>query len=207
MYSIVVMAALTTSGEAPDFGRRGGCSGCSGGGYACSGCYGGCYGGGRHGRGGCSGCYGGGYGGCYGGYGGCSGGYGGGYGGCSGGYGGGYGGGCYGMVGYGGSMPTSTGYMAQAAPTASEANRATIVVNLPADATLTFNGTPTRSTSERRVFTTPPLEPGHNYTYTLTARVTRDGQTTTTTREVAVQPGRSMEVTLEIPTVTASARR
>src|SRR5262249_43122388 len=66
MYSVVLMAALATSGETPDLGRRGGCHGCRGG------CYGGCYGG--YGWG-CHGCYGGGYryGGCYGG---C---YGGGY--------------------------------------------------------------------------------------------------------------------------------
>jgi len=79
MYSMVLMAALTTAVDMPDRGRRGG---------------------------GCCGCYGGmsmGYGGCMGmGYGGCMGmGWGGGYGGCMGmGYGRGYGG-CMGM-GYGG---------------------------------------------------------------------------------------------------------
>jgi len=92
MYSVVLMAALTTGGETPDIGRRGGCHGCQGG----------CYGGRSHGRrgGGCCGC-GGGYGGCYGGGYSCGGGYGGCYGGgwsCGGGYGGmscggGYGGG------------------------------------------------------------------------------------------------------------------
>ncbi len=45
MYSMVLMAALTTGGEVPDFGRRGGCrGGCRGGGYVS--CGGGCYGGG-----------------------------------------------------------------------------------------------------------------------------------------------------------------
>ena len=85
MYSMVIMAALTTAVDMPDRGHRGG------------GCYGGCYGMGY------GGCYGMGYGGCYGmGYGG----YGMGYGGCYGGYRMGYGGyrmgyGGYGM-GYGG---------------------------------------------------------------------------------------------------------
>ncbi len=136
MYSVVLMAALTTSVDLPDLGgRRGGCSGC----------YGSCYGGGgrgghgRRGVGGCCGCSGGGYGygygscmgygygGCMGmgyGYGGCTGmgmGYGGcmgmgmGYGGCHGGfgYGGctgmGYGGGCYGGFGYGGGVILQSG--------------------------------------------------------------------------------------------------
>ena len=73
MYTVVLMMALTTSGETPDCHRRNSCHGggygaCYGGGYYGGGCYGGRYGGG--------GCYGGGYyGGCYGGgygYGGCS---------------------------------------------------------------------------------------------------------------------------------------
>ena len=45
MYSVVLMAALTTGTDMPDCGRRGGCCGCYGG-------WGGCYGG-------CGGCYGG----------------------------------------------------------------------------------------------------------------------------------------------------
>ena len=52
MYSVVLMAALTTTPAVPDFGRhRGGCWG----GYSCCGCYGGygCYG--CYGCSGCSG--------------------------------------------------------------------------------------------------------------------------------------------------------
>jgi uncharacterized protein (TIGR03000 family) len=108
MYSVVLMAALTTGVDLPDFGRRGGCHGCRGGCYGgCYGGYGGCWGGGYG-----YGCCGGGYGGCWGGgygYGCCGGGYGGcwggGYGyGCmgSGCWGGGYGYGCTGYSCYGG---------------------------------------------------------------------------------------------------------
>ncbi len=106
MYSVVLMAALTTGIDLPD---RGGCRG------GCFGCYGGCHGGRRHGcHGGWGGCYGGcygggGWGGCYGGggWGGCYGG--GGWGGC---YGGGMGyGGCYGSgFGYGGCYGSGLGY-------------------------------------------------------------------------------------------------
>ncbi len=83
MYTMVLMAALTTGTDMPDFGRRGGCHGCRGG------CYGGCWGGG--------------WGGCYGGMGmgwggGC---WGGGWGGGCGGMGMGWGGGCYGGIGMG----------------------------------------------------------------------------------------------------------
>ena len=55
MYSVILMAALTTSSATPDFGRRGGCH------SRCHGCSGSC-------GGGCSGCWGGGYGCCGGGY-------------------------------------------------------------------------------------------------------------------------------------------
>lgn len=98
MYSLVLMAALTSGGEAPACHWHGrascwscsGCSGCYGG---CHGCYGGCYGG----------CYSGCFSACYGCYGGCYGCYGcsgmsyGCYGGCYGCYGSSYG--CYGCYG------------------------------------------------------------------------------------------------------------
>ncbi len=191
MYSIVVMAALTTGGEVPDLGRRGsrGCHGCSG-------CYGGGYGGGY----GCSGGYGGGM------YGGCSGG---GYGGCYGGgmYGGGMSGGMAAPGGYGYYGVPSV-YMAQVqSPAPTGPTPATFVVNLPADASLTVDDNPTRSTSARRIFTSPPLEPGRTYAYQLKATITRDGQTFTASQRVTVQPGRETEVTIAIPMVTTTAGR
>jgi uncharacterized protein (TIGR03000 family) len=79
MYSIVLLAFLTTGNEVPEFGRhRHGC--CGGGVYYSTGCSG-CWGGGCYSYGCCGGCYGGGCGGCYGG--GCGGCYGGGCGGAS----------------------------------------------------------------------------------------------------------------------------
>ncbi len=221
MYSVVLMAALTTGMDAPDFGRRG-CHGCHG----CSGCYscGGCWGG----RGCCGGCYGCG-GGCWGGGSSCGGGYGCG-GGCWGGgssCGGGYGCGCGGYASWGGGRVAGTGgayyayspygtpvtYTAQAqgtaaaAPASSGVMPATFVVNLPADAKLTVDGTPMRTTSARRVFATPPLQAGKTYSYTLRAEITRGGETFSATREMAVRPGQRTEVTLDIPTLTTTASR
>ena len=40
MYSIVLMAALSTSAAEPGFGWRHGCCGCSGYSHGCGGCYG-----------------------------------------------------------------------------------------------------------------------------------------------------------------------
>jgi uncharacterized protein (TIGR03000 family) len=174
MYSVVLMAALATSGETPDLGRRGGCHGCRGG------CYGGCYGYGCHG--------------CYGGYSyGCHGCYGGGYAyGC-------YGGGCYGVpvmpgAHHGKPEDTKKKMGSLAGP-----NAATIVVNLPADARLMVDDKPTTSTGERRVLVSPDLTPGKEYYYTLKAEAMRDGQTVKVEQRVDVRAGRETPVTLVLP--------
>lgn len=73
---------------------------------------------------------------------------------------------------------------------------ATIRVSLPADARLTIDGSPTRSTSGEREFITPPLERGHEFTYTLEARVLRDGRPATISKQVAVHAGERTDVTL-----------
>jgi uncharacterized protein (TIGR03000 family) len=219
MYSVVLMAALTTGGHVADFGRGGGrCSDCNGG-CSCSCSYGGCWG--------CSGCWGRGYGGrrgCSGCYGGCYGCYGGGRGGCSGGSYGCYGGYGCGSYAYGTSNPTARTYSYGSAPVTYDTARAPaattdrparlivhlparLIVHLPADARLTVNNTPSTQTSSRRIFNSPPLEPGWRYSYTLKAEVLRDGQRLTTTQQVTVQPGRETDVRLNIPSGTASARR
>ena len=66
---------------------------------------------------------------------------------------------------------------------------AMIVVNVPVDATITIDGTPTKSTSAVRVFATPRLAPGSVYYYNVTAQVVRDGKTLTATEKIAVEAG------------------
>jgi uncharacterized protein (TIGR03000 family) len=218
MYSMVLMAALTTGADMPDFGRHG-CRGCWGG------CYGGCYGG----WGGCYGSWGRGWGGCYGGWGGCYGGmgmgWGGCYGGCYGGWGGGYGGWGGGWAGWGGgwggwgyayappvfsyAAPTALAYnpipVATAVttrsmyPNTSPDNRATITVHLPESATLAVDGKPTTSTSATRHFYSPPLEPGRTYHYTFEARMERDGKTVKAQRSVDVTANDRREITINMP--------
>jgi len=166
--------------------------------WARRGCGGGC-GGGRHhrhgGRGGCaSAC----------GMGGCGmaacGGYGYGAYGSYGGYGG-YGAFTPGGMSYGTYLPAE-----DAAQGTAVSQPATLVVELPADATLTVDGTATTSTSSSRVFITPALQPGRTYTYTLSAQVMRDGGVQTVTREVAVRAGEQTQVQLDIPGTAVVAR-
>jgi uncharacterized protein (TIGR03000 family) len=201
MYSMVLMAALTTATDVPDFGRRGGCCGCYGGWGGCYGGWGGCHGG-------WGGCYGG-WGGCYGGWGGC-------------------GGGCGGWGGYGGGggyvyAPTVSSSAAPVMvasntlpaanavnrsmyynPYPSASKRATIIVHVPENATLVVDGKPTVSTSSTRRFYSPPLESGKSYHYTFEARMGRNGQTVKADQRVDVRAGDKREITLTLPALDRS---
>jgi uncharacterized protein (TIGR03000 family) len=203
----------------------GGYGGCCGSGYG-GGCYGGGYGGCSGGviYGSCSG---GGYGGCSGGYGGYSGGCSGGgyYGSLSGGYYGAMPiqGGYYSAMPYEGgySYSAPSGYPIYSSGTipsqgtyqygwpfdavegsnnyydSNSSAPATIVVSVPADAKLTFDGNATQSSDSVRTFTSPPLQPGKDYQYTLRAEVTRDGKKVERTREVNVRAGQTSQVNID----------
>ena len=214
MYSIVLMAALTTAPEAPDFGRcrcggcRCGCCSCYCGGY-CGGC---CYGGGWchcrarcHCGGWCGGyCHCGGYVYCGGYCGGCCGGYGG-----YGGYGYSNGGAPY----YGPGMPYQPGYGPgtpgkkgeQVPPPKKTEETATLVVTVPQEARLLIDGNPMKSTSSRRVFVSPPLLPGREYYYTLRAEVVRDGQVVATEERAYLRAGSQTTINLQLPAATVAA--
>jgi uncharacterized protein (TIGR03000 family) len=146
-----------------------------------------CGGGGRHGHSGRRGHHGG----CGGG--GCGGG------GC--GYAGGYGHGGHGGYAYGGGF--AAGYALL--DTADMGSTATIVVELPSDATLTIDGEATTSTSATRVFQTPQLEPGRTFHYTFKAQVERDGKVQSVTRRVEVRAGQQTQVSMAPPATTPAA--
>jgi uncharacterized protein (TIGR03000 family) len=176
MYSMVLMAALSTGGDLPAC-HRGGCGGCWGG---CYGCWGGCYG--------CCGCWGGCWG-CYGCYG------------CWGCY------GCYGGWGYS-AYAAPAPYQAAPAQQMSPApesiappkregatfrtptpTSARLIVELPANAKLFVDDQPMKTTSTRRAFRTPTLEPGQSYYYMLRAELVHDGKTVQQTKKVVVRAG------------------
>jgi uncharacterized protein (TIGR03000 family) len=83
---------------------------------------------------------------------------------------------------------------------------ATLVVRLPADARLTIDGYPPRSTSGTRWFVTPPLEPGRTFHYELRAEVERGGKRLTQTRQVAVRAGQESNVTIDFPGPSVAGR-
>jgi uncharacterized protein (TIGR03000 family) len=71
---------------------------------------------------------------------------------------------------------------------------ATIIVSLPADASLLVDGAATTSTSTQRVFVSPELNPGRDYHYTLKAEWVRDGKSVAVSKEVAVRAGEETRV-------------
>ncbi len=83
---------------------------------------------------------------------------------------------------------------------------ATIVVSLPAAATLTIDDAATRSTSATRVFATPTLEAGKAFSYTLKAEIVRDGQKVTTTKVVEVRAGQETRVAIDFPVASVASR-
>ena len=233
MYSMVLMAALTTGSATPAFGHHWhGCCGCWGGGYGCHGCCGcwggygchGCWGGWGHG---CHGCWGGWGHGCHGGWGygchGCCG--------CWGGYDchgccGGWGYACHGCCGgYGGEVvypapgmvppmgapagPPVENVPAEKVPTApkkttsTQLERAQLVVDLPTDAKLFVDGKAVKTGAAKRTFNTPPLEAGQAYYYMLRAEVVRDGQTVEESTRVIVRAGEVARASF--PTLEATA--
>lgn len=90
-------------------------------------------------------------------------------------------------------------------PAASIAAPATLVVTLPENAKLVIDEHSTVSTAATRVFSTPVLEPGKEYFYTLKAEITREGRVETATKRVAVRAGQLTRTTIEIPAALVSA--
>jgi uncharacterized protein (TIGR03000 family) len=110
---------------------------------------------------------------------------------------------------YGNPACGPNGCYAPAASTASTAPTGppaagTVSVTLPADARLLFNGSPAEGTGGTRTFRTPPLTPGQEYAYHLTAEVVRDGRVETATERVVVRAGEEAKVTLD-PTAVRTA--
>jgi uncharacterized protein (TIGR03000 family) len=81
---------------------------------------------------------------------------------------------------------------------------ATIEVTLPADAQLTIDGQSTRSTSDHRLFITPPLGMGKTFHYIFSAKFVREGKTITVEQNVFVRAGRETFVSLDLPTEAAA---
>jgi uncharacterized protein (TIGR03000 family) len=68
-------------------------------------------------------------------------------------------------------------------------NAALIVAHVPEDAQIWFEGEPTVQKGDLRLFTSPPLTPGKDYTYTVRIRWAEDGRQVSQTGLVPVHAG------------------
>jgi uncharacterized protein (TIGR03000 family) len=75
--------------------------------------------------------------------------------------------------------------------------RAAIVVTLPSDAKVYIDGNLMKSTSTERIFTSPTLEPGEAYYYTLRVVAVKDGKEVEAIRRVSVRAGETSRISLE----------
>jgi uncharacterized protein (TIGR03000 family) len=84
--------------------------------------------------------------------------------------------------------------------------RATVVVRVPADATLFAEGRRLTLAGTERTFTTPPL-PAGDWGYTFRAEYARDGETVSRTKRVGVRAGDSLLVDFGDGTAAARSTR
>jgi uncharacterized protein (TIGR03000 family) len=73
-------------------------------------------------------------------------------------------------------------------------NIATMIVRVPANADIWFQGAKTGQRGAQRTFVSPPLEPGQGFTYEVKARWKEDGKDVEQTRQVHVKAGENVDV-------------
>src|SRR5438270_4276593 len=84
-------------------------------------------------------------------------------------------------------------------------NTATLVVSLPADASLTVNDQNLGTAGPARTFVTPTLTAGRYY-YDFKITADRDGTSTLASRRVYFTPGQTVNVDLSFPAPTLAQR-
>jgi len=80
-----------------------------------------------------------------------------------------------------------------------QAGIAHITVVVPPDADVFFDGTPMTATGAIRSYSSPPLEKGANYSYSIRARWTEDGRSVEQTRKVGIKAGAQVRVDFTSP--------
>jgi uncharacterized protein (TIGR03000 family) len=80
-----------------------------------------------------------------------------------------------------------------------------IAMRMPVSAEVWFDGEKKDSTGEFRVFRSPPLTPGHQYTYEVRARWNENGREVTQTQKVTVTAGG--DVTIDFPAPDSAGGR
>src|SRR5262249_39450987 len=84
------------------------------------------------------------------------------------------------------------------------ADKALLVVRLPAGATLTIGDSPTRQTGAERTFVSPPLAAGKTYPYDLKATWQENGKEKAVTRQATVAAGKRTVIDLAAEPATTT---
>jgi uncharacterized protein (TIGR03000 family) len=84
--------------------------------------------------------------------------------------------------------------VAPAPPQGTAKGTASVTVIVPADAEVTIDGAQTSLTGTERAFVTPPLAAGYNFSYTIRARWTTNGNPVEQTRKVTFSAGANVRV-------------
>ncbi len=84
---------------------------------------------------------------------------------------------------------------------------ATIIVSLPVDAKLSIDEAVTTSTSTQRVFLSPELPAGRDFSYTLKAEFQHEGKPVVVSKKVNVRAGMESRVTIGSADLTGIASR
>ncbi|HEY7424470.1 MAG TPA: TIGR03000 domain-containing protein [Gemmataceae bacterium] len=108
--------------------------------------------------------------------------------------------------------PGITGYSSsytpqQQAQAPAKDDAAHLLVIVPENAELWFNGAKTSRTGPQREFVSPPLTPGKSYTYEVKARWMQDGKPVEQTRNVHVQANSWQQVDLTRPEKPAAPEK
>jgi uncharacterized protein (TIGR03000 family) len=92
-------------------------------------------------------------------------------------------------------IETTSGQTFYGATTSVQSDRsAHVEVQVPANAEIWFEGQKTNQTGTVRHFTSPPLEPGQQYTYEIRAKWMENGQEVNRTKRQSVQAGSNVSV-------------
>jgi len=100
----------------------------------------------------------------------------------------------------------SGGTALASAATQISTDKATIVVSVPSDATVTIDGQATSSTSTVRTFQSPKLDDGKTYAYTIEASFVQDGKQMKSSKQVSFQAGKTVNLDLTSGAVAVASK-
>jgi uncharacterized protein (TIGR03000 family) len=95
-------------------------------------------------------------------------------------------------------MSRSRSYSYAPAETSTVDNRVTLILTVPADAKIWIEGSSTGQGGSQRQFVSPPIQPGHDYTYRIQVRWNQDGHEVTSEREIPVHAGDVINLTFPV---------